>query len=826
MTGIVLVSHSRAVARAVAEFVQHVVPDEEIPVAYAGGVSGSDEGLGTDPTDIMNAIESVFSPDGVIVFVDIGSAILSTDMAMELLGDRFTDRVVVSSAPMIEGAVSAAVQAAAGLSLTEIRDEVLGALASKQQQLGESDSEPADLIRAQDDHDRPSSIKRVFVINLLNGLHARPAARIVRTVGRYDCTVTVSNLSNTKGPVSGRSLNQLSTLEVAKGHEVLVVASGTDAAAVLEAIGRLVEENFGEGEDLPPRRTRKQRDGTVCLSDGIALGRAWVLDEVDLEIPERLVENSDAEVSRFRKAVETAKRRIAGHAGMVGNRTNAPEAEIFEAHLVLLEDPDLIEATVDSIVENSWGAEYAWSRSVRVVLQRYESLEDAYLQVRATDVTDIGIQVLGALGVGPTAAAPEFEGPIVVVARELTPSQTVSLDLTHVCGLVTETGGPTSHTAILARALGIPAVGGYPGVSSIRSGDELGIDGFSGVVYREIDDEIRRLLIGRRDSWMEERERLRKAAEQPSVTLDGQSYPILANIGTPADVPGVIRNGAEGVGLLRTELLFLNRTEAPSLEEQLAYFKEIFGGMDDLPVTVRTFDIGGDKQIPYLNMEAEENPFLGVRGIRLYEHNMSLFETQIEAILRSAIDHNVSIMFPMVAKLEEYTMAEGVVRRVHDRLVALGVAHKWPIELGVMIETPASVLVAEDLAGVVGFFSIGTNDLTQYVLAAERGSRRLAGFLDSLEPSVLRAVKTIADIGRAHGISVSVCGELGAQIEAVPLLIGLGVDKISANGESIPAIKDAVRRTNRSRVLDLSAELVQNSKSAHEIKSRLGEFIV
>ena len=287
----------------------------------------------------------------------------------------------------------------------------------------------------------------------------------------------------------------------------------------------------------------------------------------------------------------------------------------------------------------------------------------------------------------------------------------------------------------------------------------------------------------------------------------------------------VVRSsGAQGIGLLRTEFLYWNREMPPSIEEQCDYFSGVFEGLAGRPITVRTFDIGGDKRIPYMELEDEENPFLGVRGIRLYEHNPGLFERHIEAILVSAAGHDVRIMFPMVTKVGEFRSAVATVERIHETLLSSGRSHKWPIEFGVMIETPASVLLADELARLARFFSIGTNDLTQYVLAAERGSPRLEDFLDTFEPSVLRAVRTIADIGRRRSIPVSVCGEFGADIAAIPLLVGLGIGKISASPSSIPAIKDALSRVDAAHVRHDIQSIVDTAHDAHEVKERLSNI--
>ncbi len=840
MVGIVIVSHSRPLARSVAELASTVSGETSIPIAYAGGVSGGDEGFGTDATDILAAIESVISDDGVVVLMDMGSALLSAEMALELSSAEGAD-VRLIAAPLVEGAIVAATQSGAGADLDAVVEEARTALGPKQLQLGESpESTPADEGAAGDRDSAPTAVsvesstsedqvRKVFVIRNTHGLHARPAARLVKTVSGFDADVTVSNLSNARGPVAARSLNRLSSLEITRDDEVLVSATGADARNVLDAVAALVADNFGESlTDVAQERantSRKHPDGTVALSPGFGIGEVVRIDAISLDVEYASTDDIDGEIATFREAVQYVRSDIAERLAALSAAGNA-EREIFEAHDVLLDDPDLIGATIDLIRAQGVTASHAFSTRVRAVVDTYVRLDDAYLQVRAADVRDIGRQVLQKLGVerGAHKRIDALESDTIIVAEELTPSQTVSLDLNRVVGIVTKGGGTTSHTAILARSLGIAAVGGYPAIDAIDEGAIVAVDGFEGVVTVNPDDEAADSIRSRRRTWLEERERLRIAAARDGSTSDGVPIPVEANVSSASEMEVVRASGAQGIGLLRTEFLYLNREAPPSVEEQCDYFSAVFDGLAGRPITVRTFDIGGDKRIPYMELEDEENPFLGVRGIRLYEHNPRLFEQHLEAILISAAGHDVRIMFPMVTKVGEFRSAVVAAERIHEALLASGRSHKWPVDFGVMIETPASVLLADELAQLARFFSIGTNDLTQYVLAAERGSARLEDFLDTFEPSVLRAVRTIADIGRRRSVPVSVCGEFGADIAAIPLLVGLGIGKISASPSSIPAIKDALSRVDAAHVRDEVESIVDTAHDAREVKERLSRI--
>ncbi len=455
----------------------------------------------------------------------------------------------------------------------------------------------------------------------------------------------------------------------------------------------------------------------------------------------------------------------------------------------------------------------------------YLALDNPYLQQRAVDVEDVGDQVLHVLAGTDGQATIKLEEPVILVAQDLTPTQTAQLDMEMVLGLITMGGGPTSHSAILARALGIPAIAGAdPAISALPNGTSTALDGFKGVFWIEPPDQTITDLEKARETWLAERDMLLLSAHEQAITRDGHVIEIAANAGNLFDAQAAVTNGAEAVGLLRTEFLFLTRTTPPDEAEQVSALEKIGSALGDRPVIVRTLDVGGDKALPYLSLPVEANPFLGVRAIRLALKNKDLFLVQLRAILRAGADRQFRIMFPMVTTLEEVSAAKEILEEAHRSLDKDGLAHKWPIETGIMVETPAAALISPVLAREVDFFSIGTNDLTQYTLAAERGNPDLSNLADAFHPAVLMLIERVAQAAHRQKIWVGVCGELAGDPLAVPVLIGLGVDELSMNPGSIPKAKDIVRHLEKAAAEALAAEILQ-VENASQARSLAGEFL-
>jgi phosphoenolpyruvate-protein phosphotransferase len=457
--------------------------------------------------------------------------------------------------------------------------------------------------------------------------------------------------------------------------------------------------------------------------------------------------------------------------------------------------------------------------------ESYRALDDPYLRQRAADVEDVGTRVLFRMMNNSAPAPLVFESPVILYAADLTPTETSQLDMNKVAGIITAGGGPTSHSAILSRALGIPAVAGTGTILDHQPvGALTGINGSTGEIWLDPSPDVQAEIKSRRAEWLAGREKLLQSSQQLAKTKDGHRVEVFANIGGANDARGAVQNGAEGVGLLRTEFLFLTRETAPTEEEQTLLLREIFETMGEKrPVTVRTLDVGGDKELPYIQLPEEPNPFLGVRALRLSLSRPDLFLTQLRALLRAADGFPCRIMFPMVADLEEIRKARAWVEKAHEELKVENKAHAWPVELGIMVEIPSAALLASVLVNEVDFFSIGTNDLTQYTLAAERGNPALYHLSDGLNPAVLRLIKEVVEASHQAGKWTGICGELGGDPEATAVLVGLGVDELSLNSAGIPRLKSIIRDLTMENTRALAEQALRCQTSA-QVRQLAREF--
>ncbi len=831
MVGLVIVSHSRDLAEALASLVRQVAPTK-IPLAIAAGVGDDRREFGTDAVEISEAISSVFSPDGVLVLMDLGSAVLSAQMAVELLPLEMSTHIRFCAAPLVEGSIAAAVQIGLGGDLDAACREAKQALLPKQEQIGD----PSD-VKVSQTVITEQGKQLILTLHNLHGLHARPAARFVQTAASFKAEVTVANLTNGKGPVSARSLNSVATLGAVEEHQIRVTASGPEADSVLAAIKTLVDENFGEStapqpvsptQNISPAESLPAVDDgslkAVPISDGIALGPLYRYQPQLPPISREPAQNPEYEWARLAQAIDSTSQAIRLRHQQLKSSIGEAEADIFEAHLLILQDPDMSDQTRKAIYEGRQNAAVAWSDTTAQIAASYRALDDVYIQQRAADVEDVGNQVLFALA-GKTASAPIiFTEPVILFAQDITPTETAQLDMTNILGIITVGGGPTSHSAILARALGIPAVSSAsPSMERLPIGTLIALDGFNGKVWTNPEPAIQADLKARREAWLESRQKLMSTSHALAKTLDGQHVEVFGNIGSVLDAQNAVKNGADGIGLLRTEFLFLTRETPPSEAEQLTVLRQIGAAIGNRPVTIRTLDVGGDKEVPYIKLPPEANPFLGVRAIRMSLRNTDLFTMQLRAILRAAADFNFRIMFPMIANVDEVRQARGWLEKAHQQLVQEKLPHAWPIETGIMVEIPSAALLSRILAREVDFFSIGTNDLTQYTLAAERGNPLLSDMADALHPAVLKLIAEVVESAHAEGKWVGVCGELAGNPLAVPLLIGLGVDELSLNPGGIPLTKSIICKIDSKEVRSLARQILE-TESVSEVRKVLQAF--
>jgi len=798
MIGIVIVSHSSKLAEGVCDLARQVTQGK-VRIAAAGGTGHPENPIGTDAFQVLQAIELVYSEDGVLVLMDLGSAVLSAGTALELLGEARQSRVQLCAAPLVEGAVAAASLAAAGASLSEIALEARNALAGKVAQLGTGGEQPQPPAAARDTG--PSEEVLVKLPNRL-GLHARPAAQLVRLTRRYAARVTLENVTQRTGPAAGDSINAVLSLGARQGHQLRICARGPDAHEALAALTDLIESGCGEKEalvkDMPDRLppplvppSQHQLSG-IPASAGIAIGSLVKLRPLAVELTPRVVEDAEAERQRLMSAVHGAQEETRALYEWSKAHIGADEAGIFDAQSLFLEDPELIGGVSRMVVEDRVSAEQAWLAETTKLADRLGALEDPYLRARAADVTDVAARVLRRL-TGQASGVKVLGAPAILAAHDLTPSEVKGLDPAMALGLCLETGGSSAHSVILARAMGIPVVAGLgPGVSALADGTIVAVDGEQGTVWISPDASQVQALEGRRQNWLAARRAAELERHRPAATRDGRRIRVLANISGVAEAAEAVACGAEGVGVLRTEFLFLGRTAAPGEEEQVAAYRAIAESLGGRPLSVRALDIGGDKSLPYVAIGEEANPFLGWRGIRVMLSRRDLFRTQLRAILRAGAAQAVELLLPMITSVDELRETKAMVGEAEAELEREGLPFRKNIRIGVMIEVPAAVAVADRLAREASFFSIGSNDLIQYVMAADRTNSRVAPIADPFQPAVLRMIRQTIEAGRAEGIGVALCGELAADPLAAPLLLGLGLEEFSVSAPLIPELKRAI----------------------------------
>ncbi|EKD1038340.1 phosphoenolpyruvate--protein phosphotransferase [Listeria monocytogenes] len=555
----------------------------------------------------------------------------------------------------------------------------------------------------------------------------------------------------------------------------------------------------------------------IAASDGIAIAKAYLLVEPDLSYEKTEVTDVESEVKRFESALEVSRTELSMIREKAAKDLGEDKAQIFDAHLLVLNDPELTGPIEESIKNSKTNAETALQETTDMFIGMFESMDNEYMLERAADIKDVRKRVLSHL-LGVTIPNPALiDEEVVVVAADLTPSDTAQLNRNFVKGFVTDIGGRTSHSAIMARSLEIPAVVGTKEVTaSVAKNDIVIIDGLEGnVIIHPTEEQIAHYEKIKSDFALQQAE-WDKLKNEKTVSKDGVHVELAANIGTPNDLEGVISNGGEAVGLYRTEFLYMGRDNFPTEEEQFEAYKAVVSGMDGKSVVVRTLDIGGDKTLPYLELPEEMNPFLGFRAIRLCFANEELFRTQLRALLRASVYGNLKIMFPMIATVNEFRQARDILLDEKAKLKAAGTEVSDSIELGIMIEIPAAAVLADQFAKEVDFFSIGTNDLIQYTMAADRMNERVSYLYQPYNPSILRLVKMVIDASHKEGKWTGMCGEMAGDQTAVPLLLGLGLDEFSMSASSILKSRSLIKRLDQSEMVKLAEEAL-NKSTAEEV---------
>ncbi|HAR6505777.1 TPA: phosphoenolpyruvate--protein phosphotransferase [Staphylococcus pseudintermedius] len=555
----------------------------------------------------------------------------------------------------------------------------------------------------------------------------------------------------------------------------------------------------------------------IAASDGVAIAKAYLLVEPDLSFSNEKTDQPEAEVQKFNEALNNSKIELTKIRNHAEEQLGADKAAIFDAHLLVLDDPELIQPIEEKIKNESASAPQALTEVTQNFITIFESMDNEYMKERAADIRDVAKRVLAHI-LGVELPNPSIiDESVIIVAHDLTPSDTAQLNKQYVQGFVTNIGGRTSHSAIMSRSLEIPAVVGTKSISeSVQQGDMVIVDGLTGdVIVNPSDDEIKAYQ-QKRESFFADREALKQLRDEPSKTLDGHEVELAANIGTPNDLEGVHNNGAEGIGLYRTEFLYMGRDNMPTEDEQFEAYKKVLESMEGKRVVVRTLDIGGDKELPYLNLPEEMNPFLGYRAIRLCLDQPEIFRPQLRALLRASAYGKLNIMFPMVATIQEFRDAKALLLEEKENLKQEGVEVSDDIELGIMVEIPATAALADVFAKEVDFFSIGTNDLIQYTMAADRMSERVSYLYQPYNPSILRLIKQVIDASHQEGKWTGMCGEMAGDETAIPLLIGLGLDEFSMSATSILKARRQIKDLSRTEMVQL-ADRALNCATVDEV---------
>ncbi|HBK4035051.1 TPA: phosphoenolpyruvate--protein phosphotransferase, partial [Enterococcus faecium] len=559
----------------------------------------------------------------------------------------------------------------------------------------------------------------------------------------------------------------------------------------------------------------------IAASDGVAVAKAYLLVQPDLTFSKATVEDTAAEEARLDAALAKSTEELQQIREKAAQSLGEAEAQVFDAHLMVLSDPEMVGQIKQNIKDNSVNAESALKEVTDMYIGMFEAMEDnAYMQERAADIRDVAKRILAHL-LGVTLPNPSMiNEEVVVVAHDLTPSDTAQLDRNFVKAFVTDIGGRTSHSAIMARSLEIPAIVGTKEITAkVKEGDILAVNGIEGDVIIDPTDEQKAEFEKAGADYAAQKAEWEKLKNAETVTADGKHFELAANIGTPKDLVGVHNNGGEAVGLYRTEFLYMDSPDFPTEDDQYEAYKAVLEGMEGKPVVVRTMDIGGDKELPYLQLPHEMNPFLGYRALRisLSEQGDEMFRTQMRALLRASVHGNLRIMFPMVATLKEFRAAKAIFEEEKQKLISEGKEVSDTIQVGIMIEIPAAAVLADKFAKEVDFFSVGTNDLIQYTMAADRMNERVSYLYQPYNPSILRLIKNVIDAAHAEGKWAGMCGEMAGDQTAVPLLVGMGLDEFSMSATSILKTRSLMKRLDTAKMAELADRALKECDMMEEV---------
>ncbi|MFD1777700.1 phosphoenolpyruvate--protein phosphotransferase [Fredinandcohnia salidurans] len=564
----------------------------------------------------------------------------------------------------------------------------------------------------------------------------------------------------------------------------------------------------------------------IAASAGIAIAKSFRLEHPDLTVERQTISDKDAEIKRFEEAVNQSKEELEAIKDRANVELGEDKAAIFSAHLLVLSDPELLNPIKDKINSENVNAEFALQEVANMFITMFEGMDNEYMAERASDIRDVTKRVLAHL-LGVTISNPSMiSEEVIIIAEDLTPSDTAQLNRNYVKGFTTDIGGRTSHSAIMARSMEIPAVVGTKTVTSdIENGVMVIVDGLDGAVIVNPSEEVLAQYRQKKEQYEAQKAEWAKLKNEKTVTSDGEHVELAANIGTPEDVKGVLENGGEAIGLYRTEFLYMGRDQLPTEEEQFESYKTVLEKMEGKPVVVRTLDIGGDKELPYLNLPKELNPFLGFRAIRLCLEEQDIFRTQLRALLRASTYGNLKIMFPMIATLDEFRQAKAILLDEKEKLVASGTSVSDTIEIGIMVEIPSTAVLADQFAKEVDFFSIGTNDLIQYTMAADRMNERVSYLYQPYSPSILRLISMVIEAAHKEGKWAGMCGEMAGDTIAIPILLGLGLDEFSMSATSILPARTQIKKLSKAEIASFKEKILSMSTTEEVVEFVKANFM-